>query len=604
MTGCSNWRSILWASLFLGASLPAFALDGVTFTVAGGDGAVEAALRQASLLAPLARGSDQTPQEVLTKARAEYAALIDALYGLGHYGGVVRVQVDGREAADIALLDSPAAIQQITVTVDPGPVFTFESASIIPLPPGVKTAAEFAPNAPATSGAIVDAMANAIEAWRKKGHAKARVAESVIEADHSTQRLTAHIILDPGPRLRFGALAIEGARNMRTARIAAIAALPEGADFAPRDMDRVAARLRRTGAFRSVVLEEGDVIGPDGTLPITAVVVEERLRRLAFSANLASLEGVSFGISGVHRNLLGGAEKLTLSASATRIGVDTGGLDYTLSAGFERPATFTPDTTFALGVVFDREKEVLATNDALNVTTKLTHYFTNTVTGNGGVAYTLSRAMDPQGTTVFRTLSFPFGVTWDTRNVKKSATDGVYIMATLRPYAGFGAAENGARLSLDARGYMRARASGRLVLAARIQLGMIAGSSLAGTPREDLFTSGGPSTVRGHPYKSLGVNVLTGADGATFQTGGTHYLGGSIEARQKLGEKFGLVGFLDAGRIDVGGFGATRDNWHAGAGIGLRYLTAIGPVRLDLAGPIGGSTGKGAQLYIGIGQAF
>jgi translocation and assembly module TamA len=61
---------------------------------------------------------------------------------------------------------------------------------------------------------------------------------------------------------------------------------------------------------------------------------------------------------------------------------------------------------------------------------------------------------------------------------------------------------------------------------------------------------------------------------------------------------------LDAGRIDVGGFFETKDNWHAGAGVGLRYMTAIGPVRLDLAGPVAGATGGGAQVYIGIGQAF
>jgi len=43
---------------------------------------------------------------------------------------------------------------------------------------------------------------------------------------------------------------------------------------------------------------------------------------------------------------------------------------------------------------------------------------------------------------------------------------------------------------------------------------------------------------------------------------------------------------------------------HAGAGIGLRYDTGFGPIRLDLAAPVSGDTGEGAQIYIGIGQAF
>ena len=604
MTGCSNWRSTLTASLFLGLSLPAYGLDGVTFTVQGGDGAIESALRKASLLAPMARGSSDTPLEVMTKARAEYAAIVDALYAIGHYGGVVNVRVDGREAAEIALLDTPASISQIRVTVDPGPAFTFQTAKIAPLPQWARPTKDFAIGKPAKSDVIVDAMASGIEDWRNIGHAKARVANADIEADHPLRRVTADITLDAGPKLRFGGLTITGAESMRPARIAAIAALPEGEDFSPTELNLVAQRLRRTGAFRSVVMEEAGTAQPDGTLPITTVLVEERLRRIALAANLASLEGLSLGVSGTHRNLLGGAEKLALSAEATRIGVDTGGLDYTLSATFERPATFTPDTTFALGVVFDREKDVLTTNDALTATSKLTHYYYNTLTGTAGVAYHVSRAIDPQGTTIFRTLSFPIGLTWDTRNEKKSASDGVYMIGTLKPFVGFGGTQTGARLSLDARGYRAVSTSGNLVLAGRVQMGMIVGSSLGGTPRDDLFSSGGPSTVRGHPYKSLGVNVLTGSTGATFQTGGTHYLGGSVEARQKVSDTIGLVGFLDAGRIDVGGFGATAGNWHAGAGVGVRYLTTIGPIRLDLAGPIAGATGNGAQVYVGIGQAF
>jgi len=604
MTGCSNWRAALIATLMLGIAPPALGLDGVEFVVQGGDGGIESTLRRVSNLAPFARGSDASPQEIMAKARAEYAALTEALYGLGHYAGVVQIRVDGREAAEIAPLDTPAQIGTVRVSVDPGPAFTFSTARIAPLPQWARKTPDFAPGLPAKSGVVVDAMAQGIEDWRIEGYAKARVARADIIADHPAHTVAADITLDAGPRLRFGALSIEGAESMRPARIAAIAGLPEGEQFSPAELDRVAQRLRRTGAFRSAALEESETVGADGSLPITAQLVEERLRRIALRADLASLEGVSLGVSGTHRNLFGGAEKLTLAATASRIGVDTGGLDYNLSATFERPATFTPDTTFALGVVFDREKEPRSTLDSLTSTAKLTHYYSNTLTGTGGIAFHISQSQDPTGTTLFRTLSFPFGLTWDTRNIKKSASDGVYMIGGVKPYVGFGAAESGARLTLDARGYRGLNASGSFVLALRAQAGGILGSSLAGTPREDLFTSGGPGTVRGHPYKSLGVKVLTGSDGAAFQTGGTHFLGGSIEARQRVSETLGLVGFLDAGRVDVGGFSATAGNWHAGAGIGLRYQTAIGPVRLDLAGPISGATGNGPQLYIGIGQAF
>ena len=41
-----------------------------------------------------------------------------------------------------------------------------------------------------------------------------------------------------------------------------------------------------------------------------------------------------------------------------------------------------------------------------------------------------------------------------------------------------------------------------------------------------------------------------------------------------------------------------------GAGLGLRYETGFGPIRLDVAAPIHGDTGDGVQIYIGLGQSF
>jgi len=44
------------------------------------------------------------------------------------------------------------------------------------------------------------------------------------------------------------------------------------------------------------------------------------------------------------------------------------------------------------------------------------------------------------------------------------------------------------------------------------------------------------------------------------------------------------------------------NDWQAGAGVGGRYATGVGPVRLDLALPV--RSGNGLQVYVGLGQAF
>ena len=72
----------------------------------------------------------------------------------------------------------------------------------------------------------------------------------------------------------------------------------------------------------------------------------------------------------------------------------------------------------------------------------------------------------------------------------------------------------------------------------------------------------------------------------------------------KVTESIGVVGFVDMGRIDANEFFSDSGDWHAGAGVGVRYATPVGPIRLDIAGPVGGSTGDGVQIYVGLGQAF
>jgi translocation and assembly module TamA len=88
-------------------------------------------------------------------------------------------------------------------------------------------------------------------------------------------------------------------------------------------------------------------------------------------------------------------------------------------------------------------------------------------------------------------------------------------------------------------------------------------------------------------------------------TGGTRFIGGSVEVRGKVTDKVGVVGFFDYGRITDSRFtAAPASSWHAGAGVGVRYATPVGPIRLDLALPAGGRKGGGLQFYLGIGQAF
>lgn len=579
----------------------AAAQDFLAFKTPGASDDLRQALRGASLLVTSKEEDQTNAQDLFAAARAEYARLLGALYAEGYYSGTISVLVDGREAAGIAPLDAPERIKRIEVIVHSGPQFQFSKARIDPLPKGAGRTAAFHRGEIARSGTVIDATNAGIAAWRDIGYAKAGVANQSITADHAANRLAAEVTLDPGQRLRFGKLVVTGAERMKPARVREIAGLPEGQVFSPDALEQSAERLRRSGVFSSVSLSEAEAIRAPDLLDIGATVVEDKLRRYSVGAEIATTEGVNLTGYWLHRNLLGGGERLRVDGSVGNIAAQESGIDYSLGVTLDRPATFDPDTTLSLGTKIGRINDVWESYDDASLSVGLSHVFSDRLTGSVGVAYEYSKGTDTNRPFLYRDLSLPIGVTWDSRDQATNATKGFYVDTEVKPFYGLGTTDSGARLTLDARGY-KGLGKDRLVLAGRMQMGAIYGASLAGTPRDFLFYSGGGGTVRGQPYQSLGVNALRAAGTGTYRSGGSYFLGTSVEARVKVTENIGIVGFMDMGRIGISDF--TDGNWHSGAGLGVRYNTPVGPIRLDIAAPVGGTTGDGVQVYVGLGQAF
>ena len=80
----------------------------------------------------------------------------------------------------------------------------------------------------------------------------------------------------------------------------------------------------------------------------------------------------------------------------------------------------------------------------------------------------------------------------------------------------------------------------------------------------------------------------------------------SIEARMKVTDRFGLVGFFDGGTAFSDKLFGSDENILWGAGLGLRYFTPVGPLRLDAGIPLDRREGidDSYQIYISLGQAF
>jgi translocation and assembly module TamA len=585
------------AAMLLVFSTAATAFE-TRFQSTGGE-VLLAQLRASSRVMALDTGTDPTSQDILAAARADYRQLLTTLYRQGYYSGSIRILVDGREAASLSTLDVPARIDRIEISVQSGLPFSFADLRIAPVAPGTVLPEELARGARARSDVIAGASQTAIKGWRNASHAKARIASQRITADHRNQTLDAEVEIVPGPAVTFGAVTVVTAGAVRSDRVLDIAGPITGVAFSPAIMERAAARLRRTGAFNSVAFSEADALGAGDTLDLSLSLVDAPPRRFGFGAEISSAEGVALNGFWMHRNLLGGAERLRLEGAVKGIAGDSGGQDYSISARFDRPATIWNDTALYIAGEIEHLEEPGFTSDNIETGIGLNAWISESFQASAGISFRYSEVTESTTVQSFSHLLFPLSATFDRRDSRLDARAGNYASLEAIPFAGLNGAASGARLNADLRLYRSLGTAQRFTLAGRFQYGTILGAGIDEVPADWLYFSGGGGSVRGQPYQSLVLDP-----GSSSESGGRSFAGVSGEVRAGIRRNFSAVGFLDAGVVDQYLIPGSGGEFHAGAGLGLRYDTGFGPLRLDVAAPVAGDTGAGVQFYIGIGQAF
>ena len=157
-----------------------------------------------------------------------------------------------------------------------------------------------------------------------------------------------------------------------------------------------------------------------------------------------------------------------------------------------------------------------------------------------------------------------------------------------------------ARIQFDLSAYQAV--AGRVVLAARARVGSIPGTALANIAPSRRFYAGGGGSVRGSGYQEIGPRNTAGDP-----SGGRSLVELAVEARIGTGLLDGaveLVPFLDAGTV-AESITPTLSGLRYGAGLGLRYKTGFGPIRIDVGAPLNPRPGDSrVTVSVALGQAF
>jgi len=154
--------------------------------------------------------------------------------------------------------------------------------------------------------------------------------------------------------------------------------------------------------------------------------------------------------------------------------------------------------------------------------------------------------------------------------------------------------------SVSGSAYKALDADRRYVLAGRATLGSLVGEDTDNIPADKRFYAGGGGSIRGYEFQSVGP---LDADGDPL--GGRSLIELNAEVRVRVTEQIGLVPFVDGGMVFDSIYPDFDEDLRWAGGLGVRYFTAFGPLRMDIAVPLNKREFDDSfQFYISLGQAF
>jgi len=447
---------------------------------------------------------------------------------------------------------------------------------------------------PARSKPILDAKHAIVRWYRKQGFPLPKVGEPKAVVDHKKGTVSVAFGVQPGLKAQFGYTEFSGLESVNKAYVRSKVPWKEGDPFNAELLRMLEERLMKTGLFSSANAKEGEVIDEKGRIPVGAEMRERKHRTIKGGASYKTDEGPGGNISWEHRNILGRGERLKLSGLASGIALATEGR-------FRRPEFLRSDQALLLNMRLAEDSPDAFRSRNITSTAQIERKLTKRMDLSAGLAFRLSKIEQFGREEQFDLISLPVDFHWDTSDQLLDPTRGGRMALQVAPFYDFYGEDlffykGYARYSR----YINISKAPSLILALRASLGAMSGAERDEIPADIRFYAGGGGSIRGYAFQSVGPIQNN------EPIGGRSLITMSTELRIKITEKMGLVTFIDGGSAFESAFPDFEETLQWGGGLGFRYFTAIGPLRLDVGIPINrrAEIDDRFQIYVSIGQAF
>ena len=533
--------------------------------------------------------------QINRRARDDAELLTTILKNSGYYDAVVEPEVMREEGGKLA----------VSLRTESGQLYRFADVSVTGLDTNSPKAAELRDSFGIDTrdavdvDAVIAGRAALGEKLKRDGAPFASIGEPQIIVDHETQTATLSLDVKSVAEQKVGQFKVIGDRAPFDAKhVARIARFKSGEVYNQAEVDDLKRALIATGLASSVTVSAVPSETPN-VADIAVSLEPAPVRTIAGEFGYGTGEGVRAAASWTNRNLIKPEGAVTLRGLlGTReqaLGIvlrqgNFGKRDQVLNAriGATR-SNFDAfkASTFDIAAGIERQSNIL---------------WQKKWTWSAGVELITSDERDIVGAGTARRRTFfvgalPLSLNYDGSNDLLDATRGFRIGLRTSPEISL---QNGtfayARSQFDGSAYVPA--GKRITIAGRLRIGTITGAKSSAIAPSRRFYAGGGGSVRGYGFQQIGPRDI-----ANDPDGGRSLAEFALEARVRFGP-FGVVPFVDAGNI----YGRALPDFSGlryGAGLGLRYHSNFGPIRIDVGTPINRQKGDGRiTVFVSLGQAF
>ena len=437
----------------------------------------------------------------------------------------------------------------------------------------------------------------------EEGYASAKIGEQQVEVDHHTHLATLTLPVDPGPIAHFGTITVSGRPPFSSRHIWTIARFKPGQTFERSKVDDLRRALIATSLVSTADVQ---VVPANGgrTVDLAVRLEPAPSHTIAGELGYGTGQGARVEASWTDRNFFNPEGALTLRGVA-------GTNEQLAAVQFRRSNFLRRDQVLNLQALASHQKfdayEAKTVQLAGNIERQSNFIWQKkwTWTAGGEVLGTIERGVFSSAglkdTRKFLIAALPASLGYDGSDSLLDPTTGFRLSGRVSPeISARGGHFTYARTQIDASAYRPV--SDRVVVAGRIRLGTIIGAGVYDIAPSRRFYSGGGGSVRGYGYQQLGPKD---ADGDPVGGRGLAEFG--LEARirlKQLGGNFGVVPFVDGGSLTTKVLPDFK-SWRFAVGVGARYYSSFGPIRIDVGVPLNRQKGDGpVAVTVSLGQAF